>query len=119
MKALDRSWKNCLRQWKWVTDNLPEGFLEASEETKDFIIDHLKRDWLKDNKFKRNIVQDCFLCEYDKKYKGDCENCPAALAHPKKPFHCTDEGYNYAYEPINFYEELMDRNARRKGESDV
>lgn len=119
MKVLDRAWENCLRMWKWITENLPDGFSEATEDIKDFIIDHLKQDWLKDNKFKRKINQDCFLCEHDMKYEGSCENCPAVLAHPERSFHCTDDDYNYAYEPINFYKELMDRNARRKGESNV
>ncbi len=116
MKALDRSWTNCLKMWKCITNSLPEGFSEASEEIKDFIIDHLKRDWLKDNKFSRNISLDCFFCDYDNKHKGDCENCPAVLAHPERSFRCTDDEYNYAHEPINFYAELMNRNARRKGD---
>ena len=115
MKVLDRSWINCLRMWKWITENLPDGFSEATDEIKDFIIDHLKKDWLKDNKYSRKISQDCFLCDYDNKHKGDCDSCPAVLAHPERSFHCTDDKYNYAYEPINFYEELMSRNARRKG----
>ncbi len=116
MKVLDRSWINCLRMWKWVSENLPDGFLESTEGMKDFVIDILKQNWLKKNKFTKEIAQDCFFCDYDNKYKGDCENCPAVLAHPERPFHCTDDKYNYAYEPINFYEELMNRNARRKGD---
>ena len=118
MKVLDKAWKNCLKMWEWITNNLPEGFSEATEEIKDFIIDHLKKDWLKDNNYKRNIEQNCFLCEYNSKQKEneDCENCPAILACPEHPFHCTDEEHNYAYEPILFYKELMDRNARLKGD---
>ena len=116
MKVLDRSWKNCLRMWEWIIHNLPEGFSEAGEETKDFIIYHLKQDWLKDNNYNRKISQNCFLCDYDMKHKGGCKSCPAVLAHPERPFHCTDGEHNYAYEPINFYEELMNRNARRKGD---
>ena len=116
MKKLDKTWINCLKMWEWITTHLPNGFSKASEEVKDFIIARLKQDWLKNNKFRRNIRQDCFLCEYDMEYEGNCENCPAVLAHPKRRFHCTDTKYNYAYEPIKFYEELMDRNARRKGD---
>ena len=114
MKKLDRTWENCLRMWKWITNNLPKGFSEATEEIKDFIIDHLKWDWLKNNNFNRKIIQACFLCEYDKKHKGNCDSCPAVLAYPEQEFHCTDDKHNYAYEPILFYKELMDRNARRK-----
>ena len=116
MKELDRAWINTLKMWEWVTKNLPDEFSEASESVKDFIIDHLKQDWLKNTRFRRKISRDCFLCEYDMGYEGDCENCPAVLAHPKRRFHCTDTKYNYAYEPIKFYEELMSRNARRKGD---
>ncbi len=114
MKVLDRAWINCLKMWKWITNNLPEGFSEADDSCKDYIIDHLKQDWLKDNKFKKSIIQDCFLCEYDNKHKGDCDSCPALLAHPEHFFDCTDLNYNYAYEPILFYKEIMDRNERRK-----
>ncbi len=119
MKALDRSWTNCLRMWKWISENLPDGFSKASKEIKDFIIDHLKQDWLKNNKFVRKILHDCFFCDYDNKHGKKCDNCPAVLAHPECPFRCTDKRYNYAYEPILFYKELIDRNAKRKGESSV
>ena len=119
MKVLDRAWDNTIKMWEWITTNLPEGFSEATEEIKYFITDHLKRDWLKNNKFNRKILQNCFLCEYDSKYKGDCESCPALLAHPKHLFHCTDGDYNYAYEPIEFYNDLKNLNERRKGDQDV
>ncbi len=119
MKVLDKALSNTIRMWKWITNNLPEGFSEATDEIKDFIINRLKKDWLKANGFKGRIIQDCFLCDYDQKHKGYCKSCPAFLAHPERPFDCTDSGYNYAHNPILFYEELLDRNARRKGESNV
>ena len=114
MTPLDRAWVNCLRMWKWIIDNLPDGFSKASDDCKDYIIDHLKHDWLKDNKFKKRISQDCFLCEYDNKHKGNCNSCPALLAHPERAFDCTNLDYNYTYDPLLFYKELIRRNARRK-----
>lgn len=117
MKALDKAWANCERMWKWISENLPDGFSEISEDTKDFIIDHLKCDWLQKNKFTKKIAQDCFFCEYDKKYgkNGDgCESCPAVLASPKTHFRCTDLDHSYAYEPIRFYNEISKLNTRRK-----
>ena len=116
MKVLDKAWVNCLRMWKWITNNLPKGFSEATEEIKDFIIDHLKEDWIEDNNYTKIISQNCFLCDYDRKHNGNCRSCPAALVHPECPFHCTDDEHNYAYEPVKFYQLIMSLNESRKGD---
>ncbi len=111
MKTLDRSWINCLRMWKWISENLPEGFSEAGDFIKRFIIEHLKIQWLKENKFTKLLPSDCFFCEASGKGTGGCEKCPAALV--KRGFCCREDGFHYALNPINFYHRILKLNKRR------
>ncbi len=105
MTVLDRSWKNCLRMWKWISENLPDGFSAASGAVKEFVIDTLKRTWLKKNRFTNKMSNDCFFCAYDEKYGDDCEHCPAKLVETH--FHCGDWSYHYYFNPIEFYNRLI------------
>ncbi len=114
MKVLDRCWINCLRMWKWLSENLPEGFLEKSNEEKEDIVDFLKKQWLEKNRFTTPIDNDCFFCGYDGKYEDDCCNCPARLVDPE--FHCDTLEYSYKYRPSDFYQEIWVLNARRRSE---
>ncbi len=113
MKVLDRTWINCLRMWKWISENLPKGFSETTEEIKNFVIESLKRRWLRKNKFTELLPSDCFFCAYDKKHGNECKSCPARLV--KRHFHCTDLEYNYAYEPVEFYNLLVKLDKKRRG----
>ena len=56
MKVLDRCWVNCLRMWKWLSENLPEGFLEKSNEEKEDIVDFLKNQWLEENEGEKLVL---------------------------------------------------------------
>ncbi len=113
MKVLDRSWKNCLRMWKWISENLPKGFSESSGGMKIFVVGSLKRHWLRKNKFTELLQDDCFFCAYDNKHGKRCEFCPAGLV--KKHFRCTDTAYNYAYVPVEFYNKLVKLDKIRRG----
>ena len=42
MTVLDRSWENCLRMWKWVSENLPAGFSEFIISEKEDVVEKLK-----------------------------------------------------------------------------
>ncbi len=112
MKVLDRCWINCLRMWKWISENLPEGFLEKPNSNKEIMICSLKKQWLEKNRFTAYIGQDCFFCAYDRKHEDDCTTCPASLIDPA--FRCTNEAYSFNYCPSDFYQEILVLNARRE-----
>ena len=106
------AWIDCLRMWKWISENLPDGFSESVEDIKDFVIESLKRQWLRKNKFTKPFPNNCFFCAYDGKHGNECESCPARLV--RRHFHCTDSGYNYAYEPVKFYNLLVELDKKRR-----
>lgn len=115
MTKLDRCWKNCLRMWKWVSENR-----EPNDDT-----DVLKKRWLRQHGFKREIPANCFFCEYyrengggERKYRGDkyCANCPAGYV--SKSFSCTSEAYSYENRPKAFYRKLLQLDAKRKKQAD-
>lgn len=112
MKVLDRSWVNGLKMWKWISENLPAGFSESSNAMKSYVIESLKRQWLRKNKFTKPLMNNCFFCAYDIKHGNECESCPAALVI--KGFHCTDRDYNYTQNPIDFYHRILKLNSKRR-----
>ncbi len=112
MKVLDRAWVNCLRVWKWVSENLPEGFSEMSKDKKEEIVSHLKRQWLEENQFTVYLNQDCFFCQYDKKHENNCTACPAVLV--EQDFHCDADLYSYRHDPRAFYREILVLDAKRR-----
>ncbi len=113
MKVLDRSWKNCLRMWKWITENLPEGFSESSDEDKEIIVNSLKKQWLEENRFTTYINNSCFFCDYDRKHDNACTtSCPGCLVDPE--FHCDKTAYSYRHRPSDFYRKVLVLNAKRK-----
>ncbi len=111
MIVLDRSWKNCLRMWKWITENLPAGFSKKSHGDKEIIIDSLKKQWLKKNKFTNYIINACFFCEYDRHHQNDCCTCPAGLV--ESDFHCDNTEQSYRHDPIKFYIRVLELNIKR------
>ncbi len=114
MKVLDRCWINCLRMWKWISENLPEEFSEKSGGDKEIIVIFLKKQWLKKNRFITRVTSNCFFCDYVRKHRGDCFDCPACLVDQK--FHCFNEAYSCRYRPSDFYQEIWVLNARRRSE---
>lgn len=112
MTVLNRSWVNCTKMWKWVSENLPENFSELDGDEKEKVIEELKVKWLKDNKFTKTLVQDCFFCEYDKHHKDDCSTCPANLVESN--FHCDDDLQSFRFNPKQFYIRLLILDAKRK-----
>lgn len=113
MTVLDRSWKNCLRMWKWISENLPDGFSEASIAMREYVVAVLKREWLRKNHFTKLLPSNCFFCAYDRKHGDECDSCPARLV--KAGFHCTDVFYCYSINPIAFYERLVMLNKIQEG----
>ena len=114
MKVLDRSWINCLRMWRWIPENLPEGFLEKPEEEREDIVLSLKKQWLEENRFTTYIDSSCFFCDYSQKHNDNCIACPARLVDSN--FHCDATAYSYRHFPSLFYREILVLNARRRSE---
>ncbi len=109
MTNLDRTWKNCLRMWKWVSEKYD----------KDSNIVLLKQDWLENHRFKKNVLACCFFCQYAYKHgqqcfiaeKG-CPECPGALVDAR--FKCGNIRYDYSTKPKAFYQKLLELDTKRK-----
>ncbi len=118
MSNLDRTWKNCLRMWKWVSENLPKGFSVLDGDQKGVVVESLKVQWLKNHRFTVDLSSECFFCEYAwKQYHKtpshkptrdgwpECDFCPAALVEPG--FNCFDPAYRFDHNPKAFYCKLV------------
>ena len=120
--TLNQTWVLCLRMWKWI----------ASVWKKGDDVNDLKREWLTKNGYKANgifIWNDCFFCEWavlqrpskkdypkDEKHfvKGSgCRNCPGRKINRR--FNCDCAKYDYRYNPVSFYAEILRLNRIRKG----
>ncbi len=111
MTKLDRTWKNCLRMWKWISEVYNGTFCVAT----------LKEEWLADHRFTRDIDSDCFFCEYHVAQGGGsrfyrdgsfCKHCPAGYV--SKSFSCTNPTYNYGHKPKTFYRKLLELDKKRR-----
>ena len=93
---LDETWKQGLMMWRWIAMRV-----KAGDERNVFV---LKAMWLEKHGIENNEIDyNCFFCEYDSRYRDDCDTCPAKRVN--KLFHCNDSDTNYAcyYQPIAFY----------------
>ena len=117
MTNLDRAWVNCLRMWKWISENLPEGFSKFYREDKKEAVNRLKTEWLRMFRFTREIEQSCFFCEYaeNPRLASRCCYCPAKIVEPN--FHCnlTEDSVSWIMDPVGFYKNLMRLDVIRKG----
>lgn len=111
MTNLDRTWKNCLRMWKWIS--------EVYDDTVG--VGSLKIQWLDEHGFTRDIDSDCFFCEYQaihgggiRHYRGKdfCEHCPGGYI--SKSFNCFCPNYHYGTKPKAFYAKLLELDTKRK-----
>ena len=110
--TLDETWVLCLKMWKWTDEQIEEHGIDYAEEN------NLKRLWLKKQRFRRNIVLNCFFCDYACKQGGflndlgNCPSCPGRLVRPN--FHCEKrESYRWDEKPRKFYKKLVELNKIR------
>ena len=109
MTKLDRCWKNCLRMWKWISENLKQGTS----------VEGMKRQWLKQNGFKKPCRHSCFFCEYDHEFwENDdsvrwCVHCPARMV-TNQNFHCDSDAHSWSQNPKAFYAKLLELDAKRR-----
>ena len=99
-RTLNLTWTLCIKMWKEISE-VYDGTISVHT---------LKQTWLRDNGFDTNTIYNaCFFCDYG----GACESCPGRLVKPY--FNCTHSTYNYEYNPVEFYKELLRLNKIRKG----
>ncbi len=110
MTNLDRCWKNCLRMWKWISENY--------DENNGVLV--LKRDWFFSHRFKKRILAECFFCEWAGQNgqtnfvaENGCPECPGALVDAR--FKCGNIRYEYSTKPKAFYAKLLELDAKRTG----
>lgn len=115
MTKLNRCWKNCLRMWKWISENLSDGFTGLSWDEKKVVVNGLKAQWLQEHRFTREIDRDCFFCNYANTKRGCYDFCPGRLVD--KQFHCNPPSGkdSYAGNPKGFYRRLLELDAKRTG----
>lgn len=103
--TLDKTWENCLAMWKWIAENY-DGTVHPMT---------MKRQWLRQNRFTKERLFNCFFCEYGKTKDEflNCSKCPAFGTH-KKPGGCENYGsYNWHSKPKQFYAKLVKLNEIR------
>jgi hypothetical protein len=102
---LDQTWEQCLKMWKWVSEQVGA--------VSDLRVSALKGRWIEKNDPERVLDLsndgDCYFCLYTD--NGSCVECPAQLV--EKSFHCCDECHYYATKPVAFYAELKRLNKIR------
>ncbi len=106
MTNLDRTWKNCLRMWKWVTEQKKARPFKSMRD--------LKIEWLAIHGFKRVILCNCFFCECagEKGAEPDCRKCPGKQV--SRRFHCERySSYHWQNKPKAFYRKLLELDKKR------
>ena len=105
--TLNKTWKECLRMWKWIVKQVDKG-----DETG---VEALKKEWLRTHGYDEYVSGSCFFCDYDRLNGDDnhyCASCPGRLV--LESFSCTDTFYNYYNKPKKFYKKLLELDAKRK-----
>jgi len=104
--TLNKAWSKCLKQWKYIVENLDSGKP----------VHVLKEKYIKKHD-SESISVNCYFCEYDWQHHniGDsgCEHCPGRLVD--KHFDCLNVKYRFKKKPRAFYRKLLALNAKRKG----
>lgn len=106
--TLDETWELCLQMWKWIA-----GQIKANPALD---VADLKGEWTKEHNFV-DIDCNCFFCQYDtgknEEWEEDeCLQCPGRLVDPE--FNCTNSEYHYFRLPIEFSEQLLELDKKRK-----
>lgn len=109
-KELDKVWKNCLKMWKWIVQQIDKG--------SELGVERLKMQWLETHGYKdKYIIAACFFCDYSKTNipidESDiCLNCPGKLVDRR--FCCGAVTYDYYKKPKKFYQKLLQLDAKRR-----
>ena len=110
--TLNKTWKECLRMWKWIVKQTGNNVYESS-----FVVDSLKYRWLKEHGYKPStICCFCFFCEITADGAGyHCTKCPGVKV--SRYFRCTNLTYFWAKYPAKFYKKLLQLDAKRKNKN--
>jgi hypothetical protein len=118
--TLEKTWKECLRMWKWIANAKLGG---NGYSLKNLDVVELKHIWLAANNIEY-MFNDCFFCGYAAEHggyvdPGFCEKCPGQFV--KETFNCCAEP-RHNDDPVDFYNLLVKLNKKRlskKGKNDV
>lgn len=102
--TLNKTWKECLRMWKWIASQLKD-----EEE-----LDEQKTEWLLANEYNPTKIDlQCFFCQYDigQLDTGVCSSCPGKLVDGE--FDCTGVPYSFGAHPKAFYRKLVELDKKR------
>ena len=102
MTKLDRCWKNCLRMWKWVSENWEPGGS----------VSDLERQWIEFVFDGDEPEMSCFFCHYAIQISDNCKDCPGRMADAS--FGCGKASYNWSSKPKAFYRKLLQLDAKRR-----
>lgn len=106
--TLNQAWTLCLKQWKWIIEQLDAG-------SKD--VGNLKLRWMKKSRY-INVNSACFFCHYHvqehkkKRSNKECGYCPGRLV--SRRFDCMHSSYDYKDKPRAFYRKLLALDKKRR-----
>lgn len=114
MTRLNKIWENCLRMWKWISENLPNGFMKLNSDERRLVVHDLKKEWIKKYHYK-DITFYCFFCDYSHDSGVlSCENCPAKKIEYRLGNYWCERKYHWSRNPVNFYQYLLKLDAKRE-----
>lgn len=109
--TLNKTWKLCLKMWRWIAKEKRNG--------NELPVIELKGKWTKRHGFKTLICNDCFFCQYAITHKmrvkvkgAGCSDCPGTKVD--RLFYCENLGCTWDEEPVAFYKKLLALNRKRK-----
>jgi len=110
--TLNQAWSKCLKQWKYIVENLDSG--EPVYVLKEKYIEEHESEYINAN---------CYFCEYNVQHRRidefvcKCKYCPGKLVNRR--FSCDNVTYHYHDKPRAFYKKLLALNAKRKAKKQV
>jgi hypothetical protein len=103
--TLNKTWEECLRMWKWVSDG---------RRTRCTCISDLKERWAEIHGYS-DVRLNCFFCDLipeNEATDGEtCLACPGKQVDPD--FDCMTPEYSFVSKPKAFYAKLVELNKKR------
>ena len=104
--TLNKTWKECLRTWKWIAEVVKRGSTNCGKNC----VCVQKEKWLKENGYDSNEIENnCFFCHYSD--DSSCGECPGRLVDTS--FACLFGKTEHHAHPKAFYRKLVELNKIR------
>ena len=65
------------KMWNWIAD-------QVEHKTSGFLIYTLKKEYLRGTEYDKELIANCFLCEYSGICSDSCRHCPVIPDHDGK-----------------------------------